>query len=61
MQLRLSAEPCVSQVFEDSVIQMRRYRTGIVQVISFNVGVPPLPSVTVPMGKVCHVPLLIPS
>src|SRR5450432_389806 len=30
-QLRLSDEPCVSQVFEYSVIHMRRYRTGIFQ------------------------------
>ena len=60
-QLRLSAEPWVSQVLDDSVIQMRRYRTGIFQFISFSVAVPPLPSVIVPMEKSARCPLLMPS
>ena len=50
-----------SVVLEDSVIQMRRYRTGIIQETSFSVTVPPLPCMTVPNGNVCQVPFVVPS
>ena len=51
----------VSHVLDDSVIQIRMYRTDIIHETNFSVTVPPLPSVTVPNGNVCHVPLVVPS
>src|SRR5579864_4842626 len=40
-QLRGSLDPCVSQVFDEAVIQIRKYRTGIGALVSRMVCVPP--------------------
>src|SRR5258708_6765854 len=55
-QLRLSALPCESQVFEEAVIQMRTHCTFTGAVASCSVTVPPLPLVTTPPGNACHEP-----
>src|SRR5260370_38504165 len=55
-QLRLSALPCESHVFEEAVIQMRTHCTFTGAVASCSVTVPPLPLVTTPPGNACHEP-----
>src|ERR1700749_3740203 len=47
-ELRESRDSRVMQVFDDLVIQIRRYWTGIFQSMSFSVAVPPSPSVIDP-------------
>src|SRR5215469_7683489 len=56
-QLRRSSEPCVSQVFEDCVIQIRSQRTGMGEDARRMVAMPPLPFSIAPEGNVCQVPL----
>src|SRR5215471_7745464 len=55
-QLRMSSDPCSSHVFEDSVIQTRRYRAETESEESFSVTAPPFPSFTTPPGNVFHCP-----
>src|SRR6266436_6436440 len=55
-QLRLSALPCESQVFEDSVIQIRIHWTFTGAVANCNVAAPPFPFVTTPPGNACQEP-----
>ena len=60
-QLRRSSAPCVSHVPEETVIQIRRWRTGIIQEARRKVAMPSLPSWTEPSGKVCQAPRADPS
>src|SRR5260370_35783308 len=55
-QLRLSAPPCESQVFEDAVIQMRTHWTFTGAFASCSVAQPPFPLVTTPPGNACQEP-----
>src|SRR5260370_14587555 len=55
-QLRLSASPCESQVFEDAVIQMRTHWTFTGAVANCSVALPPFPFVTTPPGNACQEP-----
>ena len=55
-QLRMSSEPCRSQVFDDSVIQTRKYWVETGASASFRVTVPPWAFFTLPEGKVFHSP-----
>src|SRR5229473_1002856 len=60
-QLRTSSAPCRSQVFDDSVIQTRRYRVETGASASVRVTVPPFPSFTTAEGDVFHSPCGPPS
>src|SRR5580700_1413028 len=55
-QFRLSAAPCVSQVFEDCVINILTHCTLTGSVANCNVATPPWPSLTTPLGNACHTP-----
>src|SRR5579862_495547 len=57
-QLRRSAEPCVSQVFEDSVIQMRMWRVETGKAVRLSSTSPPFPCSTAPAGNVCQIPFV---
>src|ERR1017187_6950935 len=51
-----SLAPSASQVFDDSVIHIRKNRTAMGVLLKRIVSVLPFPSVTVPCGKVCQTP-----
>src|SRR5215469_935769 len=55
-QFRGSEVPCVSQVLEDSVIQMRSQRTGMGVGVSRITSALPVPLLTLPCGNVSHAP-----
>src|SRR5262245_24501246 len=57
-QLRGSAEPCESQVFEDSVIRTRRNRAWTGWPARRSRGEPPLLFEISPFGKVFQVPAI---
>src|ERR1700716_4081941 len=57
----MSSDPCSSQVLEDSVIKMRRYRVETGRSASFNVTVPPWAFFRTPEAKTLHSPLGPPS
>src|SRR5689334_1025158 len=53
-QLRMSSDPCSSQVFEDSVIHTRRNRVETESGATFSVTAPPFPSLTARTGTAFH-------
>src|SRR5579863_6247838 len=55
-QLRMSSDPCSSQVFEDAVIKTRTNSVETGASASFRETVPPCAAVCSPEGKVFHSP-----
>src|SRR6516162_7416044 len=55
-QLRRSSFPCVSQVFEDSVIHTRRKRVAMGWSAKRCTLLPPVPAATSPCGNFTHSP-----
>src|SRR5215472_18092467 len=60
-QFRGSLAPCVSQVFDDSVISTRTYLASIVAGSRRWVALPPLASFTTPAENVFHSPVFLSS
>ena len=51
-------DACVLAVLDERIIQMRIYRTGIVEAESLSVSTPPLPLVTIPLGNDIQAPAI---